>query len=260
MAHAIFILRSLGSRDSLEEAEVAPAASRLTKEKRRTAELPSSKTIFFVLFSERYKGVLVTSEKKIRSRSQPILVDRSGEILLIHVSRYSFFALSFSGSDICPALDSRLYRLISILIGTAPITGNDRRSPIGNATLSLFDDLTVARSCSNIPMCLLEFLSFFLNLIFLTVILFRTPGAAAVLSPTATYGRHRCPFICARRFDDLSSCYVNMYSLVFYTPFFSPGEHRRDKRCDLYRRNCPGMREDPLIAVSTRNGDSRFLS
>lgn len=32
----------ISTRDSLEEAEVAPAASRLTKEKRRSAELPSS--------------------------------------------------------------------------------------------------------------------------------------------------------------------------------------------------------------------------
>jgi len=50
------------------------------------------------------------------------------------------------------------------------------------------------------------------------MILFRTPGAAAVLSPTATYGRHRCPFFCARRFDDLSLSLL--HSHIFY-PIFS---------------------------------------
>lgn len=44
------------------------------------------------------------------------------------------------------------------------------------------------------------------------MILLRTPGAAAVLSPTATYGRHRCPFFCARRFDDLP--FINIIAFI----------------------------------------------
>lgn len=91
---------------------------------------------------------------------------------LTHASRHSFLAFSLSlplfvrirylsGSELVSLLPDFYSDFYLYSIGTTPITGDDRR----NATLSPFDDLTVARSRSNIPMCLLEFFSFFFFLL-----------------------------------------------------------------------------------------------
>lgn len=76
---------------------------------------------------------------------------------------------------------------------------------------ALFDSLfgfDCSRSCS-----LFFFFFFFCLLLSISrKILLRTPGAAAVLSPTATYGRHHCPYFCARRFDELSISVRSFFS------------------------------------------------
>lgn len=97
---AIFILKSLRSRDSLEEAEVAPAASRLTKEKRRTAELPSSKTIFLVFFSDirTFSSLRIKNkcDRKVNRFSSSIKIARISSSTRLDI--HSSFSLSLSPS------------------------------------------------------------------------------------------------------------------------------------------------------------------
>lgn len=102
---------------------------------------------------------------------------------------------------------------------------------------------------SNMPIYLYVLDFFFVFYIFFTVILFRTPGAAAVLSPTATYGRHRCPFFLRAAFR---------WFLIIYRqhiPYFTIYSLFRRIRCKcslpkglFYIR----IREDPSLYRRTR--------
>lgn len=147
-------------------------------------------------------------------------------------------------------------------IGTTPITGDDRR----NATLSPFDDLTVARSRSNIPMCAcLNFSPFFFLLLNFShgdplpdAGRRRSSFAHRDVRPTSLSIFLRAAF---RRFV-IRATLTHVSLRILFRFFSPPGEPvglRHDQRSRSLSKKLLGNARGFAIVVSTRSSNSRFL-
>lgn len=216
----------ISTRDSLEEAEVAPAASRLTKEKRRSAELPSS----FDTSSRSYRAPPNDHGSSYRFPTYSIFSDSSTYSCCIYPAGLQGAPPITNDIHDRPQGPQRFLLIDLSKIFIFIWFSSDPRSQghfINRRLLSsfpilffffvtIFDCLFSSPSLRSLDwMRIFEFSCSFHD----RKILLRTPGAAAVLSPTATYGRHRCPYFCARRFDDsLSLSFFASYPLSYCSP------------------------------------------